>query len=256
MTEHLRVDTDERIMSIRFNRADKKNALTQAMYAAAADALSNADQDDAVRVVLISGTNDCFTSGNDLSDFLNSPPAGDNSPVGRFLQAISTVRKPLVAAVEGIAVGIGTTMLLHCDLVYAGQSARLQLPFVNLALVPEAGSSYLLPALMGHQRAAELLMLGEMFDARKAVDYGIVNAICADGRTYEHAQAQARSLAAKPPAALRLTKELMKGKHRPAVVEQMQTEMQQFGQRLVSPEAREAMRAFMERRAPDFSTFD
>lgn len=256
MTEHLRVDTAERIMSIRFNRPDKKNALTQAMYAAAADALASADQDDAVRVVLITGTDNCFTSGNDLSDFLNSPPGGDNSPVGRFLKAISTARKPLVAAVEGIAVGIGTTMLLHCDLVYAGQGARLQLPFVNLALVPEAGSSYLLPKLMGHQRAAELLMLGEMFGAQKAADYGIVNGVCADGQAYELAHAQARSLAAKPPAALRLTKALMKGKHRQAVAEQMQTEMQQFGQRLVSPEAREAMQAFMERRAPDFSKFD
>lgn len=255
MTEHVRIDRADRILTIRFSRPDKKNALTQAMYAAAADALAAAEGDEEIRVILLAGTDDCFTAGNDLADFLNGPSSGDDSPVGRFLRAISSARKPLVAAVEGVAVGVGTTMLLHCDLVYAGESARLQLPFVNLALVPEAGSSWLLPMMLGHQRAAELLLLGEMFGARRAAELGIVTGVCADGEAFSQARERAQTLAAKPPEAVRLTKELMKQGSRDAVGKQMQTEMTVFGQRLSSPEAREAMQAFMERRAPDFSRF-
>jgi enoyl-CoA hydratase/carnithine racemase len=255
MTEHVFVDTAQGIMSIRFNRPEKKNALSQAMYAAIADAFAQAESDDAVRVILLAGTDDCFTAGNDLLDFLNNPPSGEDSPVARFLSAISQARKPVVAAVEGVAVGVGTTMLLHCDLVYAGENAKLQLPFVNLALVPEAGSSRLLPDILGHRRAAELLMLGEMFDARRAIELGIVNAVCPDSTSYSYARERALALAAKPPEAVRLTKELMKRGSQEAVREQMQAEMTVFRARLGSPEAQEAMLAFMERRVPDFSKF-
>lgn len=256
MTDHVRIETAQGIMSIRFNRPEKKNALSQAMYAAAADAMMAAVEDNTVRALLIAGTDDCFTAGNDLQDFLNNPPQGESSPVARFLNALVRTQKPLVAAVEGVAVGIGTTMLLHCDLVYAGENARLQLPFVNLALVPEAGSSRLLPEMLGHRRAAELLMLGDMFDARRAVELGIVNATCPDGNAYAHAYERAQALAAKPPEALRLTKELMKRGQREMVRDQMQVESALFAERLASPEAREAMLAFMERRKPDFSRFN
>lgn len=255
MTEFVQTQIRQGIMSIRFNRPEKKNAISQAMYAAAADALVQAESDDSVRVVLIAGTDDCFTAGNDLQDFLNNPPASDESPVSRFLAAISSAGKPLLAAVEGVAVGIGTTLLLHCDLVYAGESARLQLPFVNLALVPEAGSSRILPEMLGHQRAAELLLFGDMFSASRAVELGIVNAACPDGKAYDHAYERALVLAAKPPKALRLTKELMKRGRQQPIEEQMKAEGVHFSSQLSSPEAREAMQAFMERRPADFSKF-
>lgn len=253
MTELVQTSIADGIMSIRLNRAEKKNAITQAMYAAAADALFKAENDNAIRVILISGTDECFTAGNDLHDFLHNPPSNGESPVSRFLKRITTASKPLIAAVEGVAVGIGTTMLLHCDLVYAGEGARLQLPFVNLALVPEAGSSRILPEMLGHQRAAELFFFGEMFSAQRAVELGIVNAVCLDGKAYDHAYERALVLAAKPPKALRLTKELMKRSQHSSTPEQMQAESVHFAAQLASPEAREAMQAFMERRPADFS---
>lgn len=255
MTELVQTHVADGIMSIRLDRAEKKNAITQAMYAAMADALAQAETDNAVRVVIISGTDDCFTAGNDLQDFLHNPPAGSESPVSRFLHAITTAGKPLLAAVEGVAVGIGTTMLLHCDLVYVGESARLQLPFVNLALVPEAGSSRILPEMLGHQRAAELLFFGDMFSAERAVQLGIANAVCADGKAHDFAYERAQALASKPPKALRLTKELMKRNRQTSTQEQMQAESVHFAAQLASPEAREAMQAFMERRPADFSKF-
>ncbi len=240
------------ILTITFNRPDKKNALTSAMYAVLADALEAADQDNAVRVILFAGNGGAFTAGNDLQDFLNNPPQGDNTPVFRFLRAISTASKPLVAAVSGVAVGVGTTMLLHCDLVYAGESAKLSLPFVNLALVPEAASSLLLPAMIGHHRAAELFMLGEAFTPATAKDYGIVNAIFPDDKLLAEAMAVAAKLAAKPPTALRLTKQLLK-RTKGDVAGQMALEGDHFRSQLKSAEAREAMTAFFEKRAPKFS---
>lgn len=255
-TPHILEERGNGVLTLRIQRPDKKNALTVAMYDRLREAVAAADADPDVRAILITGTADCFTAGNDLQDFLNNPPQGESSPVTRFLNALVRTQKPLVAAVEGVAVGIGTTMLLHCDLVYAGENARLQLPFVNLALVPEAGSSRLLPEMLGHRRAAELLMLGDMFDARRAVELGIVNATCPDGNAYAHAYERAQALAAKPPEALRLTKELMKRGQREMVRDQMQVESALFAERLASPEAREAMLAFMERRKPDFSRFN
>lgn len=239
------------ILTVTFNRPDKKNALTSAMYATLADALEAAETDPAVRVILFTGNGGAFTAGNDLQDFLNNPPQGDNTPVFRFLRAISTASKPMIAAVSGVAVGVGTTMLLHCDLVYAGESAKLSLPFVNLALVPEAASSLLLPAMVGHHRAAELLLLGEAFTPATAKDYGIVNAIYPDDHLLAEATAVARKLAAKPPTALRLTKQLLK-RTKGDVAGHMAQEGEHFRSQLKSAEAREAMTAFFEKRPPKF----
>jgi enoyl-CoA hydratase/carnithine racemase len=226
------------------------------MYAEMAAALDRAASEPAVRVVLIHGHPQVFSSGNDLADFQNPAPAGEDQPVLRFLRAISRAPRPVVAAVNGPAVGIGTTLLLHCDLVYAGESARFQLPFVNLGLVPEAGSSLLIPAGIGHQRAAELLLLGEPFTAAKAQEYGIVTRIVADGVTLDAARAAARQLAARPPEAVRLTKMLMKKPTAEALERQMLEEAAVFERQLRSPEAAEAFTAFSERRPPDYSRFN
>jgi len=251
MSEILTAQADG-ILTITFNRPDKKNALTSAMYAVLADALEAAETDSAVRVILFTGNGGAFTAGNDLQDFLNNPPQGDGSPVFRFLRAISTASKPMVAAVSGVAVGVGSTMLLHCDLVYAGESAKFSFPFVNLALVPEAASSLLLPNLIGHQRAAELILLGEPFTPATAKEYGIVNAVFADDKLLAEAAAVAKKLAAKPPTAIRLTKQLLRGA-KGDVAAQMAAEGTHFRAQLQSTEAREAMTAFFEKRPAKFS---
>ena len=253
--ELLQTELSQGILTLRFNRPDKRNALNLAMYAALAAGLKLADEDDAVRVVLITGSDDCFTSGNDLSDFLTSPPTGADSPVMAFLGAISRFRKPIVAAVNGAAVGVGVTMLLHCDLVYAGDSACYQLPFVNLGLCPEAGSTLLFPRLMGHQRAAELLFCGETFSSGKALDVGIINAIFPDNEVLAAARARALQIATQPAAALRLTKALLKNDYADALQETIAREGESFLKRLRSPEAGEALQAFMQRRKPDFTKF-
>ncbi|MGQ3075860.1 MAG: enoyl-CoA hydratase [Ferrovibrionaceae bacterium] len=239
------------VMTLTFNRPDKKNALTSEMYAALADGFAAAEADPAVRVILLTGAGGAFTAGNDLQDFLARPPQGDEAPVSRFLRALATTSKPLVAAVQGVAVGVGTTMLLHCDLVYAGESARLSMPFVNLGLVPEAASSLLLPRLAGHQKAAELLMFGEPIDARAAREIGLVADVFDDAVLVAEVRARTAKLAAKAPEALRLTKRLMKAP-KATVAEQMAEEGALFRERLHSAEAREAFTAFMEKRAPRF----
>ena len=251
----IKTETKDRVLRIEIARPEKKNALTQEMYQAMADALAAADGDPAVRVALIHGARDCFTAGNDLKDFLERPPQSESSPVFRFLRVIATFGKPLLAAVNGAAVGIGTTMLLHCDLVYAAPGARFQLPFVPLGLVPEAGSSFLLPYIAGYQRAAELLLLGQPFDADKAYAAGFVTAIVPEGELLDRARAGALAIAALPPAAVRATKALMRGRFGPRVTEAMNEEMKVFSERLASPEAHEAMTAFFEKRKPDFSRF-
>jgi enoyl-CoA hydratase/carnithine racemase len=244
------------VLRLQINRPEKRNALTLGMYQQMTSALQEADRDPKVRVILIHGQPDSFTSGNDLHDFAQSPPAGEDSPVGRFITAISTARKPLVAAVSGAAVGIGTTMLLHCDVVYAAENTRLQLPFVNLALLPEAGSSLLLPMQIGYLRAAELLMLGEPFSAAKALQYGLVTEVSADGpAALKAAQAAAAQLSAKPPAALQLTKMLLKKPHAERLAAQVGDETRHFAEQVRSPEAAEAFKAFFEKRAPDFTQF-
>jgi enoyl-CoA hydratase/carnithine racemase len=245
----------EHILHLAIDRPEKMNALSPAMYEALSEAILHADSDPDIRVVLIEGSGACFTSGNDLNDFVDSPPAGEESPVFRFLQAISMAQKPIIAAVSGPAVGVGTTMLLHCDLVCAGEGARFELPFVNLGLCPEAACSLLLPQIAGYHRAAELLLLGEPFGAERAREIGLVNAVFPDRELSEQAVALARKLAQRPPAAVRLTKELLKKAGRRAVAETMAEEGRYFLQRLSSPEAKEAFTAFFERRKPDFSRF-
>jgi enoyl-CoA hydratase/carnithine racemase len=254
MTAHILTNSADSILQIRINRPEKKNALTLAMYRAMTEALASADANPAVRVVVISGTDGCFTSGNDLADFLQSPGLDGDSPAFRFLQTLSTTSKPVIAAVTGLAVGVGVTMLLHCDLAYAADSATFQLPFVNLGLVPEAASSMLLPKMLGHQRAAELLLLAEKFDARTAQGLGLVNGVCPGNDLAAFVEQRATALAAKPPSSLRLTKALMK-RYPESVPERMAEEGKQFARQLGSPEAREAMEAFMQRRKPDFSRF-
>ena len=252
---HILTETRDGVARIEIDRPQKRNALTAAMYQALADAIKAAEADARVRVLLIHGKADLFTAGNDLQDFLDNPPRDDDRPVFQFLYGISQAQKPIVAAVAGAAVGIGTTMLLHCDLVYAAPNARLQLPFVNLGLVPEAASSLLLPALAGYQRAAELLLLGEPFSAQKGKEIGLVTEVVPEEQLLDTALAQAKKLAGKPAASLRLTKRLMKQGQQAAVAQQIKLESGHFGERLNSPEAKEAFSAFLEKRKPDFSRF-
>lgn len=256
MSEHIISTVADRIARIEIRRPEKKNALTGEMYTAMASALDAAEADNAVRVIVIHGQPGVFTSGNDLKDFLDAPPTSDDSPVFRFLNGFSRLKKPFVAAVSGVAVGVGTTLLLHCDLVYADDSARFMLPFVNLGLCPEAGSSLLLPMLAGHVRAAEMLMLGEPFDANTAREIGLVNAVIPAAQLLDHTLERARKLAAQPPTALRVTKQLLKRGKAALIAETMAEEGRLFKEQLASPEAREAFTAFLEKRKPDFSGFD
>jgi enoyl-CoA hydratase/carnithine racemase len=223
------------------------------MYATMADALEGAAQDAAVRAVVLQGHATVFSAGNDIGDFLNNPPAGADSPVFRFLRGIASFPKPLLAAVCGPAVGIGTTLLFHCDLVYAGDNAAFSMPFVNLGLCPEAASSLLVPQMLGYHRAAEALLLGEPFMAEAALEVGLVNRVLPPSEAAGYAQAVARKLAAKPLSSLVETKALMKQAQLPKVLEVMDQEGRSFGRMLREPAAREAFGAFMERRKPDFS---
>lgn len=252
MSEHINIAMNGSVMEIGMNRAGKKNALTADMYTAMADALEQANADEDIRVVLFHGTEDCYTAGNDLSDFLSDPPRDSSSPAFRFIRCVGTSTTPLVAAVTGAAIGVGTTMLLHCDFVYAADDAVFVMPFVNLALVPEAASSIMLPRIAGYQRAANLLMLGEPVNARHAEQCGFVTEVVADGQALEKARETAAKLAGKPPNALRWTRELMRGD--PAeVADAMEREHAYFSQCLDSAEAKEALSAFLEKRPPDFS---
>jgi enoyl-CoA hydratase/carnithine racemase len=254
-TANVQVETREAILTISLHRPEKKNALSLAMYGAMTAALRTGLTDAAVRAVVLQGTSDCFTSGNDIADFVSGPTPERLAPIFDFLGTISTYEKPVVAAVNGLAVGIGTTMLLHCDLVCAGENARFQLPFVNLGLVPEAASSLLLPRLAGYHRAAEMLMLGEMFNATTAREVGLVNRVTSDGECQAAAREFAGKLSARPAAAVRLTKSLLKKGSAARVRETMAEEANLFATRLQSPEAAEAFAAFLERRKPDFSKF-
>jgi enoyl-CoA hydratase/carnithine racemase len=246
--------TEGGVLTITLNRVEKKNSITVAIYAALAEALNHAAQDAGVRVALIQGHATVFSAGNDIADFLNAPAttSAEDSPVLRFLKAVSTFPKPLVAAVCGPAVGVGTTLLFHCDLVYAGDNAAFSMPFVNLGLVPEAASSLLVPQMMGYHRAAEALLLGEPFMAEAALEVGLVNRIVPPTEANLVAQAQARKLAAKPISSLVETKRLMKKGQAGLVEAQMAEESASFGKLMREPAAREAFTAFMEKRKPDF----
>ena len=245
--------TRDGIMAIEFNRPDKKNALTGDMYAMLTEALHAAHGDETVRVILFHGKHDVFTAGNDLEDFMKRPPQDEDTAVFRFLEAASEAAKPVVAAVNGPAVGIGTTLLLHCDLVYAGDNARFRLPFTSLGLVPEFASSYLLPLSAGYHRAAELLLLGEAFGPDVALAAGLVTRVVPAAQTLDTAWDAARRLAALPAKSIRTTKALLKGAHAQAVRTQMQLEGRHFREMLGEPAAREALAAFLEKRRPDFS---
>ena len=242
------------VMTLTLNRVDKKNSFTAAMYATLADALTAATTDSAVRVVLFQGHETIFSAGNDIGDFLNKPPSTPDSPVFRFLNALATFTKPLLASVCGPAVGIGTTMLLHCDLVYAGDNAMFSMPFVNLGICPEAASTLLVPRLMGYQRAAEVLLMGDPFMAEAALEVGLVNRVVPPSEANALAQQQARRLAAKPLSSVVETKRLLKASITPAVLERMREEGAIFGRMLQEPAAKEAFSAFLEKRKPDFSS--
>jgi len=247
------VHTEDGVTTLTFNRPDKKNSITAAMYASLAEALEAAIADDSVRCVVFQGNETTFSAGNDIADFLNNPPATTDSPVFRFLRGIAQFPKPVLAAVCGPAVGIGTTLLFHCDLVYAGDNAAFSMPFVNLGLCPEAASSLLVPQMFGYHRAAEALLLGEPFMAEAALEVGLVNRVVPPSEAAALAQQAARKLAVKPLSSLVATKRLMKQGQMKQVMAVMAEEGEQFGRMLREPAAREAFSAFMERRKPDFS---
>jgi enoyl-CoA hydratase/carnithine racemase len=245
---------------IEIARPEKKNALTTAMYQAMADALRAAQTDASVRAVLITGQPGIFTSGNDIEDFMQRPPGqgGSNtmdSPVFQFMLALLDCEKPVVAAVTGGAIGIGTTMLLHCDFVYVADDARLAMPFVGLGLVPEFASSLLVPQLMGARRAAEKLLMGDPFTPEQAVECGIANSILPAGEVVNHARRVAERFNGLPPGAVREAKRLMRAPQKEAVLQAIRAEGELFAARLRSPEASEAFQAFFQKRKPDFSKF-
>ena len=255
MTELVTVAIDGPIMTLSMNRPDKKNALTNAMYGVLADGLQSAQDDPAIRCVIIRSEGDSFTAGNDLSDFA-SISAGSGPAVRhvtRFLHGLATADKPIVAAVHGLAVGVGTTMLLHCDVVCVTEQARLVTPFVNLALVPEAASSLLLQARIGYARAFSMVALGEHVDGKTAVEWGLARYLAAPEALRAKALAVAHTLAEKPIGALRATKRLMRDSA--LIAQTMDRESEVFAERLKSPEAAEAFRAFAEKRAPNFGQF-
>lgn len=250
------VDSDAGVRVLTFNRPTKKNAFTPALYSALVEELKNAAADKSVRVVVLTGAGDAFTSGNDLMDFAETPPAGRESPVFQFLLTLVDYEKPIVAAVNGVAIGIGTTMLLHCDLAYAADTARFRMPFVSLGLCPEGASSLLLPLMAGHAKAAELLMFADFFSADEARTTGIVNAVVPKAELVAFARAKAAELAKRPASSVRLTKRLMRQDLRARIHEALDREGSEFIARLSSPEAAEAIGAFFEKRTPDFTQFD
>ncbi len=253
---HIKTETTGAVRRITIDRPEKKNALTAKMYEALAVALEQAESDKGVRVMLLHGEGEAFTAGNDLIDFLQKPWKGqDLPPAVHFIRSVVNAKKPIVAAVHGATVGIGTTILLHCDLVYAAENTKFLLPFINLGIVPEAGSTVLLPLLVGHQRAAELLMLGVPFSAQRGYELGLVNAVVAPGELLAAATKAAQTLAAKPPAALRACKDLLKRSYKAEVDRAIQEEVTVISGRLDSPESKEALTAFSEKREPDFTKF-
>jgi len=237
------------VMCITIDRPGRRNALTAPMYRDICEALDRAAEDDAVRVVLVSGSATCFTAGNDLDEFLEHPPMSPDAPVTRFLTALVDAPKPLIAAVEGAAIGVGTTMLLHFDFVIAGAGSAFQLPFVDLGLCPEAGSTVLLPSLVGHRRSAELLILGTPFDAPQAVELGIANQVVPAGTSRERARQIAARIAALPPDAVQTTKALLRRPQRESLAVGMAAESEQFRRLLVGPEAIAAISAKLHPRA-------
>ena len=248
VTEH-----DGSILRIQLNRPSKRNAMTSAMYVALAAILDDAAKDERTRVVLWHGAGDSFCAGNDIEDFLKNPPGPGESPQAGLMNALVNFEKPVVAAVHGAAIGGGTTMLTHCDFIYAGESTKFQMPFVNLAVVPEFGSSCSVPARIGHVRAAELILLGVPFDARRAAELGLVTQVISDKDVLARATETAGKLAAKPAAALQASKRLMKQPFREQIKAAMKAENEEFSAQVRSEDAKEALTAFLEKRKPDFT---
>ena len=240
------------ILRITLNRPAKKNAMTSSMYTTMAQILNKVENEDDVLVVLWDGAGDSFSAGNDIEDFLKNPPGPGESPQAQLASALLNFNKPLIAAVKGIAIGGGTTLLTHCDFVYAGGSAKFQLPFVNLGLVPEFGSSWSLPARSGHLRAAEMILLGQPFDAKVAAEIGLVTRVIPDEKLLATATETAEKLAAKPPGALQACKRLIRQSSRDQILQAIKVENEEFASRVRSAEAKEAFTAFLEKRAPDF----
>lgn len=249
----INTELSDGILRVELNRPERKNALTGAMYTRLTEILDEADKDDAVRVVLWHGAGDSFSAGNDIKDFLENPPGAGDSPQRRLTEALIAFGKPIVAAVHGVAVGGGTTMLTHCDIVYAGESARFIIPFVDLALVPEFGSSFSIPARAGYLRAAELFLLGEPFTAQHAAELGLVTRVVPDADLLAAARAAAGKLAAKPGGALRASKRLLKSASFGPLRDAVEREAQEFTARVRSDESREAFSAFLEKRPPNFT---
>jgi len=241
------------ILRVQLNRPAKKNAMTMSMYVTLADILNDAAKDEQVHVVLWHGAGDSFCAGNDVEDFLKNPPGPGESPQARLMNAFINFDKPLIAAVQGAAIGGGTTMLTHCDFVYAGETAKFQMPFINLGLVPEFGSSCSVPMRIGHLRAAELILLGLPFDARRAAELGLVTRVVPDQELLARATETAQKLADKPAGALQACKRLMKRSSREQIEQAMKVEGEEFASRVRSAEAREAFTAFLEKRPPNFS---
>jgi enoyl-CoA hydratase/carnithine racemase len=254
MTQEIRTRTDGGVLTISFNRLERKNSITGAMYGAIAAALVSGADDNAVRVAVLEGHESVFTAGNDLGDFLKASGDAGPSSAYAFMRALANFPKPLIAAVCGPAVGIGTTMLLHCDLVYAGDNASFSMPFVDLGLCPEAGSSLLVPQLLGHHRAAAALLLGEPLNAQAALEAGLVNKVLPAAEVSAFAQQQARKALSKPLASLLEIKRLMKQAQAPEILRRIDDEGVRFTQLLAGPAAKEAISAFLQKRKPDFST--
>ncbi len=247
------------ILTINFNRPEKKNAITFGMYEAMANAINASNDDKNVSVILITGKPEIFTAGNDLEDFMKhagSLASTEMPPVYQFMHALNDAQKPVIAAVSGGAVGIGTTLLMHCELVYAADNAKFSMPFTQLGLCPEFASSMVLPQIAGYQRAAEMLLLGEAFSAQQAHEMGLVNKVLPLEELLPYAEKQAAKIAALPAKSIRLTKSLMKANQPQAIREKMNEENAHFGAMLSQPEAREAMMAFFQKRKPDFKQFN
>lgn len=256
----IQTQTEQGVLTIQFNRPEKKNAITQSMYQTMADALHAAETDSAVRAILITGQPEIFTAGNDLEDFMKNASSFATStavpPVYQFMQALNESSKPVIAAVSGAAVGIGTTLLMHCDLIYLADNAKLSMPFTQLGLCPEFASSMVFQQIVGYQRAAEKLMLGEAFSAQEAMEMGFVNKVLPLAELLPYAQQVAAKLVALPAASIRVTKRLMKANQPAAIQAKMVEENQHFAAMLAAPEAREAFMAFFQKRKPDFSQFN
>ncbi|MFZ0707782.1 MAG: enoyl-CoA hydratase [Candidatus Korobacteraceae bacterium] len=254
--DNIQTDSQNGVLHLILNRPEKKNALTSAMYTSLVEALKQADSDDSIRVIVLRGNGDSFTAGNDIEDFVQKPWKGQSvPPAEQFIRAVAFARKPVIAATHGLAVGIGTTILLHCDLVYAAEETRFMMPFINLAIIPEAGSTLLLPSMIGHQRAAELFLLAEPFSAQRAYELGIVNRVVPAGELLSVVDAAARTLAEKPAAAIRIAKQMMRQHLRADLDRVIREEVLAIAGQLESPETGEALSAFLQKRKPDFSRF-